>query len=86
MSARIVVAVEGSALAHAMVAMPSGGCIVTIQPSNRFSSAFKSVAEFAGILFAYIVAEASGQQLRLSTERLLRLLEVVDKRIGGACG
>jgi len=81
MYARIVVSVEGSALAHAVLALPEGSAIVVIQPANRFSHAFKSVSEFAGIRFAYIVAEQRGTQLWLDPARLIKLIEMVDGQI-----
>jgi hypothetical protein len=80
-SARIVVGTEGSALAHAQVALPEGSAIIVIQPANRFSSAHKPVAEAAGVRFGYIVAEPHGLQLRLDIDRLRRTIELVSRVI-----
>jgi len=78
-NARIVVAVEGSALAHAQVAMLQGGALVAIQPSNRFSTAHKSVAEAAGLRFGYVVAQADQNGLTVDINRLCKTIELVDK-------
>ena len=77
-NARIVVAVEGSTLAHAQLAMPQGGAMITIQPSNRFSTAHKSVAEAAGLRFGYVVGQAHGVGLTVDIDRLCRTIELAD--------
>ena len=79
--ARLVLAVEGSAIAHALLAMPSGGAIVTLQPDNRFSTAHKSIAEFAGIRFAFLVATSTNLGLSVDDQRLMRLIDVVQQEL-----
>lgn len=79
--ARIIVAVEGSALAHAQLAMPAGGAIIAIQPSNRFSTAHKSAADAAGIRFGYLIAKAEGEGLTVDIKRLCETIELVTANI-----
>lgn len=79
--ARIVIAVEGSALAHAQLAMPAGGAMIAIQPSNRFSTAHKSAAEAAGIRFGYVIAQARGGGLTVDIHRLVKTIELVSAEV-----
>lgn len=79
--ARIVVAVEGSALAHAQLSMPEGSAMIAIQPSNRFSTAHKAVAEAAGMRFGYVVADADQSGLMVDVYRLCRTIELVASAV-----
>lgn len=76
--AKIVVAVEGSALAHAQLSMPEGGTIIAIQPATRFSTAHKSVAEAAGLRFGYLVAETHNNQLVVDVDRLMKTIDLIQ--------
>ncbi len=80
-SARIVVAVEGSVLAHAQVTLPEGSAILVIQPADRFSVAHKSVAEAAKLRFGYVVAESKESGLWVDIGRLRRTLDLVEESI-----
>ena len=78
-NAQVVVAVEGSAQAHALMAMPRGAAMVTIMPPRRFNSVHKVVADAIGVKWAYAVAEESGEHsFRQPSDRLLALLDLLD--------
>jgi len=79
--ARVLIAVEGSALAHAQLTMPTGGAMIVIQPSNRFSTAHKSAAEFADIRFGYLVAKAEEEGLTVDIKRLCETIDLVISNI-----
>ena len=75
--AQITVCVEGSAQDHALIAMPRGATLLTIQPPYRFNSFPKSYADAAGMRFAYTVADPAHGGFHLDLERLRRTLDLI---------
>ena len=75
--AELVVSVEGSHQSHALMAMPAGGTMLTLQPADRFLHSYLFFANAAGIRSAFVVAERQGAGYHVSVERLRRLVERV---------
>lgn len=75
--ARIVVSVEGSHQSHALMAMPTGGALVTIQPADRFLHSYLFFANAAGIRCAFVVAERLSGDYQLSVDRLRQTLNLI---------
>jgi len=74
--ARVVVAVEGSALAHAAVAARTGAALLVLQPPDRFCNVFKHIADRDGHHFGFVVGLPEGQDFRIDADELERTLEL----------
>lgn len=77
LDARIVVAVEGSHLAHAIYPMAANGAFLVIQPPDRFALPYKEFADRMEMRFGFVVAApAEGgfvvdlDEVRLMLDRL----------------
>lgn len=78
-NAEIVVSVEGSALNHANLAMPSNATLLVIQPPNRFNAYARTVCGLFGQRYAFVVGEPVGEiSFSLEPERLQRTIDLVD--------
>ena len=79
-SARVVVSPEGSAKAHAALAMPEGGTLVVLQPPLHFNMVYKTIADALDIGFAFTVGEVAGRESFVQPlDRLERLLDLVER-------
>ena len=78
-NAPLVVSVEGSALCHAVMAMPDNSAILAIQPPRRVTCMQKINAECAGLRMAHTVADDRGEGFELSEDRLMRICDLVDR-------
>jgi capsular polysaccharide biosynthesis protein len=76
--ARIVACVEGSVQNHALMAMPAGAALLSIQPPERFNSLPKLIADGAGVRFAYVVAESRNNGFYLDPARFMQTLELLS--------
>ena len=79
--ARIVVAVEGSAFAHAQLALAKGSALVIIQPPDRFNSIHKRLADLSGLHVGLAVGVARPGGFYLEPDRFSRLLGLVEASI-----
>ncbi len=76
--ARIVVGVEGSALAHANAALDAGACVFAIQPPKWFNSVHRLATAGAGQLFGFTVADpAADDSFTMPIDRLCRAIDMV---------
>ena len=79
-SARVVVSPEGSAKAHAALAMPEGGTLVVLQPPMHFNMVYKTLADALDIRFAFTVGEVvERESFSQPVDRLERLLDLVER-------
>jgi len=76
--AEVVVTVEGSAQNHALLAMPSGAALITIQPPNRFNSIGKTIGDPFGIRFGFTVADPAENGFHLDFDRLRATLDLIQ--------
>jgi Glycosyltransferase 61 len=80
--ARIVVAVEGSHLAHAIYAMAADGVICALQPPHRFNNIYKDYADCAGMRYAFVVGTAADCGFAIGVDDLMRTLEKIEDECG----
>jgi capsular polysaccharide biosynthesis protein len=77
--ARIVIGVEGSNLAHGLMAMQTGGALVTLQPPDRFSGVLKRTTDMAGMDFAFVVGHAEPGGFRVDPVEVERTLDLLPQ-------
>lgn len=58
-NAKVVITVEGSAHNHAIYSMARTGCLLTLQPPNRFGIIIKNACDCLGIGWGFYVCAAS---------------------------
>ena len=74
--AGVVVSVEGSALAHAILAMSGSGALITIQPPYRFNHVLKDFTDALGIRYGFVVAEGGRERFRVDPDDVLRTVDL----------
>lgn len=74
--APLAIGVEGSALAHAAMALPERAGLVVIQPPLRFNTLWKGHSDRVGLTFGFTVADAVGENAFY--QPLYRLLKTID--------
>lgn len=78
-NARLVISVEGSHQSHAVIAMPSGGVLLTIQPPTGVNlAAYKFFCDYKDIRSAFIIGDRTKDGFDVDITRLSRLLEIVS--------
>jgi capsular polysaccharide biosynthesis protein len=83
-SARIVVAVEGSAIGHAIIALPRGAGILAMQPPKRFNAMWKTFSDALGFHFGCTVGDdVDGDSFTQPVGRLLRTLDLLEVACAG---
>jgi hypothetical protein len=84
-NARLVVSPEGSAMAHAAIAMPRGSGLITIIGAQHFNMPYKDVADIIGFRFGLTIADAvDADSYSQPVDRLLRTIDLVDKAVDGS--
>lgn len=74
--AKMVVGVEGSHLAHGLIQLGAGACLVALQPPDRFNNPFKDFCDAGGLSYGFTVATPSGEGFVQPLDRLLRVLDM----------
>jgi len=78
--ATLIVSVEGSAICHALVTLPSKSGVVIIQPPDHFNIFNKIIGDFCNITTGFVVAEPIANGFRVDINRLLKTIDlVIDK-------
>ncbi len=78
--ARIVVGVEGSALAHANAVLGDGACVFAIQSPTSFNSIHRLATADAGLRFAFAVGEpGAAEGFTMPVERLSEAIDMVEE-------
>ena len=78
-SARIVVAVEGSAIAHAIISAPRGAGVMVIQPPRSLNMCYRIYAAAVGLTFGYTVGEPTSEEtFSQPIDRLNRAIDLLD--------
>tara|TARA_R110001599_G_scaffold209314_6_gene406478 strand:+ start:2747 stop:3793 length:1047 start_codon:yes stop_codon:yes gene_type:complete len=82
-SADIILSIEGSQMAHAIIAGKPGSALICIQPPDRFYNPFKNYCADSGILYSIFVADQSknNDSFYIDIERFKKLLEKVVNKI-----
>lgn len=76
--ARLVVATEGSHLAHVIYTMAADGVICALQPPHRFNNIYKDYADCVGVRYAFVVGEPANGGFVIGEDELARTLEKID--------
>ena len=80
--ASIIVSVEGSAIAHAVMAAPKGCGFLVLQPPRHFNSLFKSHSDAFGFRFGYTVGEVVSDEVFIQPiDRLLRAIDLLESAV-----
>lgn len=79
-SADIILSIEGSQMAHAIIAGKPGSTLLCIQPPYRFYNPFKKYCSDAGIRYAVFVADkgVTEESFNVNFERFKKLLELIE--------
>lgn len=86
-SARLVVAPEGSALAHAAIALPRGAGLLSIIGAQHFNMNYKALSDVLGFRFGFTIADAlDGDRFSQPLDRLLRTIDLVDAAVDKSIG
>jgi hypothetical protein len=75
--ASLAVSVEGSAICHALVALPATAGLVIIQPPNHFNIFNKVIGDFAQLRTGFVVADPAANGFLLDLNRLLKTIDLV---------
>jgi hypothetical protein len=75
LDARIVVAVEGSHLSHAVYTLAERGAWLVIQPPDRFALPYKEFADCLGMDFGFVVATPAGEGFAVDLDEIDRMLD-----------
>lgn len=75
--ARIIAGVEGSQLNHGIAVMPPGGCLFTIQPADRVTTAMKLLSDRWQQRFAMVVAEGNASAFRVNWDDIARTMDLI---------
>lgn len=82
-SAKLVVAVEGSAMSHATITMPPGGGLLAIEPPMRFNMLPRTYCAALGLTLGYTVGDPSeGDDFSQPVDRLLRVVDMMEDALG----
>jgi hypothetical protein len=67
---------ESSGMMHGIALMEPGTRMVTLQPSNRFATVFKDVADRDGYLFGFVVGKTDTLDFSIDIDELDRTLDL----------
>jgi hypothetical protein len=74
--AKTIIGVEGSQLAHGMVALQSGASVLALQPPDRFVRVYKDMTDRDGQNFGFVVGRAQGEGFGIDKEEVERTLDL----------
>ena len=77
---RLVVGVEGSQLAHGVIAMPPGGTVLTLQPADRVTTSLKLLTDCWRQRFAMVVGAGTAGGFRVEWDQLRRTMDLISER------
>jgi hypothetical protein len=75
--ASLVVGLDSSALAHAILGIGEGGALIVISPANRFNNTFKDWCDPLGIRYGVCVASQKEHGYVVSERELMDTMELV---------
>lgn len=77
--AAVVIGVEGSHLAHGLMAMHAGGALVALQPPDRFCGVLKRTTDMAGMNYGFVVGQAESEGFRIDPIEVERTLDLLPR-------
>jgi hypothetical protein len=75
-SARLVISVEGSHVAHCCPSLPTGSGLMLLQPPDRFIGSHRGWSESLGIRFGFVVGEKKGRAAYFDMGDILRTMDL----------
>lgn len=79
LGAKIVIGVEGSHMAHGIYTMVENGCMLVIQPPDRFSGVFKLYMDCLGYQYAMIVGKpVEKNKFKLPLDKFKKVLNMIN--------
>ncbi|UFS64761.1 glycosyltransferase family 61 protein [Paracoccus denitrificans] len=79
-AARLVVGVEGSQLAHGVIAMAPGGTVLTLQPADRVTTSLKLLTDCWQQHYAMVVGSGTARGYRVEWDQIRRTLDLIAAR------
>ena len=77
--ARVVIGVEGSQLVHGVNVLQAGGCLLTLQPPNRFVSYYKYLTDRDHQHFGFVVGIPDGDGFTIDVGEVERTLDLFPR-------
>lgn len=77
LDAPVVVAVEGSHLAHAIYTLADAGAFLVIQPPHRFAMPYKEYADCMGMRFGFVVGRPVGDGFEVDLDEIRLMLDML---------
>ncbi|MGS7249622.1 glycosyltransferase family 61 protein [Pseudomonas anuradhapurensis] len=77
--ARVVMGVEGSQLVHGVNVLQPGGCLLTLQPPNRFVSYYKYLTDRDDQHFGFVVGTPEGDGFTIDIGEVERTLDLFPR-------
>lgn len=77
--AKVVIGVEGSQLVHGVNVLQAGGCLLTLQPPNRFVSYYKYLTDRDQQHFGFVVGLPEGDGFRIDIDEVERTLDLFPR-------
>jgi hypothetical protein len=81
-TARIVVSLEGSHIAHCLYCVPLDSGLLVLQPADRFALNHREWANCLGVKFGFVVGDASEAGYLFCTQDILRTLDLIITCLG----
>mgnify|MGYP000903374773 FL=1 len=78
----LVLGVEGSQLAHGVVALRPGGTVLTIQPADRVTTSLKLLTDCWRQQYAMVVGDGPASGYRVDWDQLRRTLDLITQGNG----
>lgn len=75
--ARLAVGVEGSQMAHAVLAMAPGSTLLTLQPADRVTTSMKLLTDCWQQRFAMVIGQGPATGYRVDWDRILRVMDLI---------
>ncbi|RCL26944.1 hypothetical protein C6A77_10445 [Pseudomonas sp. AFG_SD02_1510_Pfu_092] len=77
--AKVVIGVEGSQLVHGVNVLQAGGCLLTLQPPNRFVSYYKYLTDRDQQHFGFVVGTPQGEGFTIDIDEVERTLDLFPR-------
>ncbi|WP_353144115.1 glycosyltransferase family 61 protein [Paracoccus sp. (in: a-proteobacteria)] len=80
-AAQLVVGVEGSQLAHGVIAMAPGGTVLTLQPADRVTTSLKLLTDCWQQRYAMVVGSGTARGYLVEWDQIRRTLDLIAAQI-----
>ena len=77
LSAKLVVSMEGSHVAHCTLTVPEDSALLILEPPDKFSGVHRSQAGCLGVKFGFVVGEFGDAGYRFSVNEILQTIDLL---------